>query len=136
MEYHLPGAKGVQKARMKQIFSAIAKVTVNSFLLATVIGGVIVVIGYINKWDSMIKYSNGFFLAGCLMIIAGASSRYAASQGWLHYQLLSADSFRTMSSGERVDYIVKISSSFRTLILGIVSGLFLILASAVAAYLL
>lgn len=119
---------------MKEIVAAIIKAFAKSTLLATVIGAVIIIIGYINKWDSSIKYSNAFFIAGCFMIIAGASSRYAASQGWNYFQLINAESFRNMSSRERVDYIISTSSSLRTLILGVLSGVLLIIASAVAAY--
>lgn len=105
-----------------------------SIAITAIIGGVIGIIGYINKWNSSIAYSNAFFLAGCLLIIAGTSSRYAAGQGWYSYQLLSAESFRKMSSGERADFIIKASSSMSTVILGVLSGLLLILISAIAAY--
>ena len=117
------------------IIMAIIKMFVKSITLTTIIGGVIGIIGYINKWNSAIAYSNAFFLAGCLLIIAGASSRYAAGQGWHSFQLLSAESFREMSSGERANFIINASSSMSTVILGVLSGIFLILISAIAAYL-
>ncbi len=57
---------------------AIIKMCAKSIALTTIIGVVIGIIGYINKWNSSIAYSNAFFVAGCLLIIAGTSSRYAA----------------------------------------------------------
>lgn len=119
---------------MKQIFKEVIKLFGKSIAVVTVIGIAIGILGYVNEWDTSIKYSNAFFIAGCLMIIAGASSRYAASQGWNYYQLLDAESFRNMSSRDRVDFIIKTSSSLSALFLGILSGLLLIVASAVAAY--
>ncbi len=105
-----------------------------SVLLTALIGGVIGVIGNYNKWTSPVTYSNAFFLAGSLMIIAGASSRFAVSQGSSAYQLLGAESFRTMSSSERRDYIIGVSSSMSTVILGILTGVVLVLVSAITAY--
>lgn len=119
---------------MKQsVLKAIVVLCAKSALLTVVIGAVIGVIGYFNQWASPVAYSNAFFLAGSLMIIAGASSRFAASQGSSAYQLLSAESFRSMSSSERRDYIVNVSSSLSTVILGILTGAILILISAIAA---
>lgn len=107
-----------------------------SIALTTIIGVVIGIIGYINKWNSSITYSNAFFVAGCLMIIAGTSSRYAAGQDWNKFQLLKADSFHEMSSSERAIFIINESSPISLVILGVLSGILLILISAIAAYLL
>ncbi len=38
--------------------------------------------GNLNKWDTSVKYSNAFFIAGALVIIGGLSSRMAASEDW------------------------------------------------------
>ncbi len=112
------------------VIKAIIKVIVESLLITAVIGVIIGIIGYINKWDSSITYSNAFFIAGCLTIIAGASSRLTAGQDWNMSQLLYAESFRDMSSGERANFIVNASSSVRLVILGALSGLLLIIISA------
>jgi len=84
-----------------------------------------------NKWDTTVAYSNAFFIAGCLMIIAGGSSRLTAGQEWSSYQSVYAESFRDMSSGERAKYIINASSSYRLVILGLVSGILLILIAFV-----
>ncbi len=118
------------------VIQAIIKMLVKAIAITAIIGVVIGILGYVNKWNSSITYSNAFFVAGCLMIIAGASSRYAASQGWNSYQQLPAESFRGMSTTERVNYIIDTSSPVRTVILGVLTGIFLIIISAIAAYLL
>ena len=101
-------------------------------LFFTVIAGVVIgVIGYMNKWDTTVAYSNAFFIAGCLMIIAGGSSRLTAGQEWSSYQSVYAESFRDMSSGERAKYIINASSSYRLVILGLLSGILLILIAFV-----
>ena len=122
---------------MKQfIIQAIIKMGAKSIALTTVISIVIGMIGHINRWNSSIAYSNAFFLAGSLLIIAGTASKFTAGQEWNTFQVLSADSFRGMSSGERAQFIIDVSSSLSALILGVLSGLSLILISAIAAYLL
>jgi hypothetical protein len=49
--------------------------------------------------------------------------------------LLNAESFREMSSGERANFIINESSPISLVILGLLSGILLILISAIAAYL-
>jgi len=99
-------------------------------ILFTVIAGVVIgVIGYLNKWETSVAYSNAYFIAGCLMIVAGGSSRLTAGRDWSSYQSVYAESFRDMSSGERANYIIGASSSYRLVILGLLSGIMLILIS-------
>ncbi len=122
---------------MKQlVIKAILKMCGESILIATIAGVAIGIIGYINKWDSSIAYSNAFFLAGCLVIIAGTASRLGASQERANFQLLYAESFRDMSNTERANFIINASSSIRLVILGLLSGILLMLISAIAAFLL
>jgi hypothetical protein len=126
--------KGVDKAHMKRlIIKAIIKMCVKSILLTTFIGVGIGIIGYINKWNSSIAYSNAFFLAGCLVIVAGTASRLAASQESSNSQWLHAESLREMSSSERAYFMINASSSISLVILGVLSGILLILISAIAA---
>ena len=117
------------------VIREILKMLAKALALTTIIGIVIGVLGYIKKWDSSISYSNAFFVAGVLIIIAGASSRYAAGQGWNSYLLVNGESFRDMSSSERANYIVEASSTLSTVILGVLTGILLIILSAIAAYL-
>lgn len=99
-----------------------------SLLLAVLIGIIIAILGYVNRWDTAIQYSNAFFIAGALVIIAGASSRLAAGQERRYFQG-HMESLSDMSPGERADFVVQASSSARLVILGTLSGFLLILVS-------
>jgi hypothetical protein len=99
-------------------------------ILLTIIAGIVIgAIGYMKKWDTSLAYSNAFFIAGCLMIVAGVSSRLGAGQQWGNFRSLYAESFRDMSSSERANFIVDASSSAGLIILGLLSGVLLILIS-------
>lgn len=113
----------------RPLFMTMIKMGGEAVFLTIVAGIAIGIIGYFNKWDTSIKYSNAFFIAGCLFFIAGAFSRQAAGQDWDSFQTLSAESFRDKSPGERADIIITASSSIRLVILGILSGILLILIS-------
>lgn len=123
-------SKGVDKTHMKRfVITAILKMCGKVILITTIIGVVIGIIGYINQWETSLVYSNAFFIAGCLVIIAGTSSRLGAGQSWTSFQLLSAESFRNMSSAERANFIINANSPVSLTILGVSSGILLILIS-------
>jgi hypothetical protein len=111
------------------VIMAIIKMCGKALLLTIVAGIVVGVIGHIKKWDTSLAYSNAFFIAGCLVIVAGASSRLGAGQQWRSFQFLYAESFRDMSSDERANFIINASSSVSLVILGLLSGILLILIS-------
>jgi hypothetical protein len=53
--------KGVDKAHMKRlVIKAIIKMCAKSILLTTIIGVIIGIIGYTNKWNSSIAYTMRF----------------------------------------------------------------------------
>jgi hypothetical protein len=115
---------------MKRLFlMPVIKMCGEAILLTIIAGIVIGIIGNMNKWDTSRAYSDAFFIAGGLAIIAGASSRLGAGREWNNFQLLNAESFRDMSSSERANFIVNASNSVRILILGLLSGILLILIS-------
>ena len=111
------------------VMMAIIKLCGKAILITMMVGIGIGVIGYRNQWDSL-AYSNAFFIAGGLIIVAGAFSRLAAGQEWGVFQSLPAESFRGMSSGERAKFIINASSSINLVILSILSGFLLIIISA------
>jgi hypothetical protein len=124
--------KDVGKTRMKRpVMMAILKMCGKAIFLTSFVGIVLVIIGTLNKWDTSLKYANAFFIAGSLLIIAGGMSRLVAGQEWHLFQWLNAESFRDMSASERANFIVNASSSVSLLILGLLSGLSLILISAI-----
>jgi hypothetical protein len=122
--------KEVDKAYMKRlVIMAIVKMCGKAILLTVIAGIVIGVIGYMNKWDTSRAYSNAFFITGCLAIIGGLSSRLGAGQEWASFRSLYAESFRDMSSSERANFIINASSSVSLVMLGLLSGVLLILIS-------
>jgi hypothetical protein len=111
------------------VMMTIIKLCVEALLLTIAAVIVVGVIGYRNKWDKSITYSNAFFIAGSLMIIAGGSSKMTAGADWASSQTLYAESFRGMSNSDRANFIINVSSSYRLVILGLLSGISLIILS-------
>ena len=114
----------------RTVIIAMSKLCGEAVLITVFAGIVIGIIGYLNKWVTSIKYSNAFFIAGALVIIGGLSSRMAASEDYNYFQRLDAESFRGMSPTERANFIVEASSSLRLVIIGLLSGISLILISS------
>lgn len=117
------------------VFISTIKMCGEAVLLTIFVGILIGIIGNVMKWDASLEYSNAFFIAGFLVIIAGMSSRLGAGQEWYFFQRLSAESFRDMSPGERANFILDASSSLRLVILGLLSGILLIIISEFVTYL-
>lgn len=110
----------------REAITTILKLCAEAALFVIIAGVIIGIIGHLNDWDAPIKYSNAFFIAGCTFIVAGAASRLGSGQEWSNFQRLYAESFREMSSSERANYIVDVSSPFRLVILGFLTGIILI----------
>jgi hypothetical protein len=122
----------VDKTDMKRIVTMTVFIIIGEAILIAVIAGILIgVIGYLKKWDTSLAYSNAFFIAGCMAIIAGASSRLGAGQDWKNFQLITAESFRDMSGNDQANFIINASSSFRLVILGFLSGILLIIISVI-----
>ena len=122
--------KDIGEAPMKRsVILTVIKIFGEAFLLTIIVVIIVGITGNWRKWDTPLQYSNALFLAGLLVIVAGASSRMGAGQEWGIFQRLRTESFRDMSTSEQANYIVDVSSSFRLVILGVVSGVSLILIS-------
>ena len=62
---------------MKRVVIKVILGMFGKVLLVPLLAGVIIgVMGYMQGWDTSIAYSNAFFFAGCLLIIAGTSSHF------------------------------------------------------------
>jgi hypothetical protein len=118
------------------IIKEIVKMSAKCIVLTLVVVGIIVAIGYTRKWDTPVKYSDAFFMAGGFLIIAGGFSRYTSGSDFNFFQQISAESFRGMSSSEQAIFIINASSSVSTAVLGVLTGIFLIIISAITANLL
>jgi hypothetical protein len=127
----------VGKGHMKRLLILIIVKICGKALLITIMVGILIgAIGYLKKWDTSTAYCNAFFIAGCLLIIAGGSSRLASGQEWNAFQSLHAESFHNMSMSEQSNYIINASNSFSLVILGLISGTLLILISVIVMKLL
>ena len=115
----------------RQDIMAVLKLCGEAVLIAIIAGIAVGIIGNWQKWESSLQYSNAFFIAGCFVIIAGLSTRLGAGEEWSSSQMLGTESFREMSPGERVNAIINLSGSMRLVVLGLLSGLLLILVSAI-----
>jgi hypothetical protein len=111
------------------VMMTVLKIIAEAVLITLIAGIAIGIIGNLNHWDTSIKYSDAFFIAGGFMIIAGGVSRLAAGQERDNFQRLNAESFRDMSASEQANFVVTVSSSVRLVILGLLSGFLLILIS-------
>ena len=120
----------------RPVVIAVLKKCGEALLLAMLAGIIIGIIGNLNHWDTALEYSDAFFIAGSLLIIAGASSRLAAGQDLERFRGLYADSYRNMSPAERAEFIVNASSSVRLVVIGLLSGVLLMLISELVAKLL
>ena len=119
----------------RPVMMALIKMCGEALLLAILAGIAIGIIGNLNHWDTALEYSDAFFIAGSLLIIAGASSRLAAGQDLERFRGLYAESYRNMSPAERADFIVNASSSVRLVVIGLLSGVLLMLISELVAIL-
>ena len=115
----------------KQVIQAISKFLMKSILITAAISAAILLFGYFNQWDSSVKYSNAFFVVGCLVIVAGTASRMGAGSGLHSLQYLNMESFRGMSGSERVDFIINANSPIGLVVLGLVTGMSLILIAVI-----
>lgn len=111
----------------RQVIQAIIRFLTKSILITAAVSAVIILFGSINHWESSVKYSNAFFVVGCLVIVAGTASRMGAGQGVNSLQYLNMESFRGMSGSERVEFIINANSPVGLVVLGFVTGMTLIL---------
>src|ERR1041384_1992601 len=118
----------------RSIIRAILIFCTESVILTALIGVGIGLLGYMRQWNSSVAYSDAFFLAGCMVIVAGGLSRLGAGQEWSIFQLFSAERFRDMNSGEGANLIINANSPVRLILVGALTGALLILISAIAAY--
>ena len=124
--------QGIGRGRMQRlIVEAVLKLCGKAILFA-VLGAIVVgILGILGKWPGPLEYSNAFFIAGSLLIVAGTVSRLSAGQQWDHYQRIYSESFRSMSGPQRANFIIEASNSVSTLVIGILSGVLLVIVSAI-----
>ena len=103
------------------------------FLITLAIGGFIVILGAVRRWDSAVSYSNAFFIAGLLIFAVGAISRISAGQGLFNFPSITAESYKNLDVSDRMKFIISTNSPIRHVLLGATTGLLLILISLLAS---
>jgi hypothetical protein len=111
------------------VIMAILKLCGEAVLFTLIAGIVVGIIGYFSKWDTSLQYGNAFFIAACLLFIAGTASRLGTGREANPSRGLYAESFRGMSPSEQANFVLNASNSFRLVILGVLSGVLLALIS-------
>jgi len=117
----------------KWIKHPIISLLAEALLLTAGIGLIIFVFGRLGRWGSPVAYSNAFVLAGLLVFVAGAISRLSAGQGMFNFPSLTAESYKQMDISERFRFIIGANSPLRLVILGAMTGLYLILIALIFA---
>ncbi len=88
---------------------------------------VVLLIGYFLHWNTLVKFSNGFFAAGALTIVLGILSIAGGFLQRANFDMLYAESAGQMSSPERAQRMAAdITHRYGTLIFLVVTGLLLI----------
>ncbi len=119
----------------RPVVMAVIKLCGEAVLIALLAAIAIVIVGRWRNWDTSIQYSNALFIAGCLVFIGGGISRLAAGREYGYFQKFGSESFGDMSPSERANFIVEASSPLRLVIVGVLSGIFLFILSALTYYL-
>lgn len=117
------------------IILSILKICGEVLLLTLVVGLLVGLVGLLSRWDTPRAYSNAFFIAGALVFVGGAASRLGAAQEWTTSVLIHPETFRDLTGAERTGRIMETASSFRLVILGLLSGILLCLISEFVAIL-
>lgn len=88
----------------------------------------IFLIGYILRWGQPTQYSNGFFIAGAILIVLGIFSVWGGFAQRANFDILYAESAGQANIAERNQRTVAdITQRYGTLIFLMVTGLLLIL---------
>jgi hypothetical protein len=107
-------------------------------LLGTVLGGtllvslIIVLVGLVFRWDTALQFSNGFFVAGVIVILLGTFSVTGGFQQRASFPLAYAETTSDASIAERGQRMMAdINQRYGTLVLMIGTGILLIAVSVV-----
>jgi hypothetical protein len=116
------------KVYMKSlIVKAIINLCVKSILLTLAIGSLISLLGFVNHWATSLAYSNAFFLAGCLVIVAGTATKLSAQHDYS--ETFRFESFRKTFLNEPANATENSSGSLNLVALGLSTGISLALIS-------
>ncbi len=117
---------------MKQTIYSIFTSSFKAILVALVLSILIYILGVLFNWKTSLEYSNAFFIAGAIAIIAGAGSVMGGFQLRGDHRILYPQSAGDMDIEKRSDTLIKDSiHSYQTTILGAICGFVLIAISII-----
>jgi len=88
---------------------------------------VVLAIGYFLHWNGPVKFSNGFFASGAILIVLGVLSITGGFAQRSNFGMLYAESAGQMNSAERAQRMAAdITQRYGTLIFLVVTGLLLV----------
>ena len=95
--------------------------------ITLVVSLLVVTFGLVKGWDQPVQFSNGFFIAGAIVILLGTLSVAGGFQQRGNFQMIYAETAGQASISERAQRMVgEINQRYGVLVLMIVSGVLLI----------
>ena len=95
--------------------------------IACAIGGAIVLIGWLLKWNTATQFSDAFFLTGALIIVLGALSVMGGYSVRSSFGVIYSQSAGDMNTYERSKrWIADITQAYSMFVLLLLVGLYLI----------
>ena len=115
---------------MEQKGSHVLRLVGFIFGLTVLVSLIVVVIGLISRWDQPTQFSNGFFIAGAIVIVLGTFSVTGGLQQRANFPLAYAETASDASISERAQRMMAdINQRYGVMSLFIGAGVLLIAIS-------
>ena len=116
---------------MEKQISPVLRLAGTMFGLTLLISLFVAVIGLVLQWSIPVQFSNGFFIAGAIVVVLGTFSITGGFQQRVNFPLIYAETASQASISERGKRMMAdINQRYGALILMIGTGLLLIAISA------
>src|SRR5512138_2031704 len=104
---------------MKRTISAVILKLGGEAVLLAIVGALVVgLLGRLGRWDTSLQYADAFFIAGCLLIVAGTASKLARSQDTPAFQWLETSAFHDLNANQQEGYVSDMGHSLRVVVVG------------------
>lgn len=115
---------------MKQNITSYLHLAGVSLAIAIIIGLLVSGIGWLASWGSPVKFSNGIFFSGAILIVLGISSVVGGYSMRSDFKVLYSQSAGDMSMGDRTKrWMADITQGYRLMVLLTATGLLLVVAA-------
>ncbi|MGA2491017.1 MAG: hypothetical protein ABSF99_12685 [Anaerolineales bacterium] len=96
-------------------------------LVAIIAGLIVLVIGWLSRWHTAIQYSNGFFIAGAIVLVTGFASVSGGFRMRSDFGVLYSQSAGDMNLSDRTKlWVADMTQGYGALILLTIAGLILV----------